>query len=88
MKKIISIFFFVLVGCSLENQDLEVKIDEVYLISTDWGTSNPFLKKIDTIRVIDIKNDYVLWEYKDSTKKTDRIEIFKHYCRPISYKEN
>ena len=72
-----------------DNQRMEVDIGEKYLFSYFWDNEDPFyFPRVDTVRVIDIKNDYVLFEEVSffNHQRSTTVKRFKHYARDIDVK--
>lgn len=83
ISKLILVLFFV-AGCSKEQQIPQKKltIGKYYLFFFYWENENPFeLKRIDTVKVIGIKNGYVQWQYKNGVKQSCSVSIFKDLIR-------
>lgn len=75
---------------TLKNQDLNVKVNDIYLLSYDWETENPFEKiVIDTVIVTGVTDKYVKWgltRWDTDTYMTCELSHFKHVIRPVSFK--
>ena len=70
----------------LKNQDIELTVGEEYLFSFDWEEENPFEQKIDTAKVLEIKDGYVKWNYRWSREgqfQSHEIKYFKHLIRKL-----
>lgn len=80
------IFLFVLWLFVEPKEKIEkVNIGDTYLFSFQWDKENPFEKvKIDTIKVLDIKNDYVQYQYAwANSPSSTKLRIFKECIKPI-----
>lgn len=95
MLKRITIGFFAntllvagLISCNnsgLKNQEAHIQVGENYIFSLDWENENPFEKiKIDTVKVVSIKGDYVQWEYKNGLRLSGKLKYFKHRHQPCN----
>lgn len=62
-----------------------VNVGDIYLFSFQWDNENPFENiKVDTVKVIDIKNDYVQYQYSWAKSPTStKLRIFKDCIKPI-----
>lgn len=70
----------------LKNQEIEVKAGERYLYSLDYDNEDPFEEiRVDTVKVIGIKNGYVQWEYKNGIRLSCKLKYFKHWTRVIKH---
>lgn len=73
-----------LVSCTnsgLKNQEARIEVGKNYIFSSDWDNEDPFVeKKIDTVKVVSIKGDYVQWEYKNGLRLSGKLDFFKHCC--------
>lgn len=63
----------------LRNQFMKVEVGDIYTISYHHNNDNPFIPKkpVDTIKVIDIKNGYVKYRYKNSYYYSRKLKYFK-----------
>ena len=80
------IFLFVLWIYATPKKEIEqVKIGETYLFSLQWEKENPFEEvKIDTVKVLDIKNVYVQYKYNWAKKPSStKLKYFKQSIKPI-----
>jgi hypothetical protein len=68
-----------------------VNINDTFLYSTNWDEPDPFEPiNIDTVTVIDIKKDYVLYEYKwnkIAIQNSTPLKSFKKNIKQISRKK-
>lgn len=77
-----------------DNQRMEVNIGEKYIFSYFWDNKDPFyFPRVDTVRVIDIKDGYVLFEdvmFENASafsyQRSMTVKRFKHYARNIDVK--
>lgn len=82
----ILIFLFVLWIYATPKKEIEqVKIGENYLFSLQWEKENPFEKvKIDTVKVLDIKNNYVQYQFNwAKSPSSTKLKYFKQSIKPI-----
>lgn len=80
------IFLFVLwLFVEPKNEIKKINVGDTYLFSFNWENENPFEKiKVDTVKVIDIKNDYILYKYSWAKSPTStKTRIFKLCIKPI-----
>lgn len=80
------IFLFVLWLFVEPKEKIEnVNVGDIYLFSFQWDNENPFENiKIDTVKVLDIKNDYVQYKYGWAKSPTStKLRIFKDCIKPI-----
>ena len=95
MFKRISIGFFAntllvagLISCnssSLKNQETQIEVGKNYIFSLDWENKDPFEKvEIDTVKVVDIKGEYIQWEYKNGVRLSGKLKYFKHRQKPCN----
>jgi|688.fasta_scaffold1948602_1 hypothetical protein len=80
------IFLIVLWLYALPKNEIEqINIGDTYLFSFQWDKENPFEKvKIDTVKVLDIKNDYVQYQYAwANSPSSTKLRIFKECIKPI-----
>lgn len=80
---IILLFFWIFLEPKKEIE--QVKIGDTYLFSLQWEKENPFEEvKIDTVKVLDIKNDYVQYKYNwAKTPSSTKLKYFKQSIKPI-----
>lgn len=96
MKQVKAIFSTLLVLISMyaiylalkpnfwQNQSTDIQIGEKYLYSHDWDSQDPFEDiKIDTVKVLNIKGDYVQWGNSSGYKTSNMLKFFKHNIRLI-----
>ena len=82
MKKLILLSLFLL-GCEQETQP---KIGKLYKHSFDYllEPKNPFeATRIDTVKVLDIKKGYVLYQFNNGYKRSDKITWFNKVTQEI-----
>lgn len=80
------IFLFVLwLFVEPKNEIKKINVGDTYLFSFQWDNENPFEKiKIDTVKVLDIKNDYIQYKYSWANSPTStKTRIFKDCIKPI-----
>lgn len=67
----------------LKPNTTKIEIGKHYATSFHWQEENPFKPtKIDTVKVIDIKDGYVLWEYKEGFTQSSKLKVFKLLLKP------
>jgi uncharacterized ion transporter superfamily protein YfcC len=65
---------------------ISVEINESYLYSYDFTNDNPFYKfDVDTVKVLDIKNNYVLY-IRDGKEDSEYLPNFFNRIRPLNKK--
>lgn len=82
MKKLILLSLFLL-GCEQEKQP---KIGKLYKHSFDYldQPNNPFeINVMDTVKVLDVKNGYVLYQFNDGVKLSSTIYWFNKITQEI-----
>ena len=74
-----------LVSCSKN----EIKVGDMYRFSWNWDEEDPFKKvEIDTVIVLNVKDNYVLYKYK--TKKfvnSIEVKFFEKNIKPLGNNE-
>jgi hypothetical protein len=75
---------------SKHGSNKNVSIDSVYLYSSNWDEEDPFAPIIiDTVRVINIKSNYVLYDKYNKQiryQTSNRIDYFIKNIKPLNKK--
>jgi hypothetical protein len=80
---IILLFFWIFLEPKPELE--EIKVGDTYLFSLQWEKENPFEEvKIDTVKVLNIKNDYVQYKFNwAKNPSSTKLKYFKQSIKPI-----
>lgn len=63
----------------------DISPGNTYLFSFEWDARDPFKEiDIDTIKVLDVRDGYVQWQYPSGIKQSSTARTFKKLTKPLS----
>lgn len=68
-------FFAWVMNNQKESDQINLEVGKYYQHSFNWTPEDPFeVTIIDTIKIVDIKDGYVQWEYKNGFRLSSKIQ--------------
>lgn len=77
-----------IINFSQKNEYPKIEVGYIYAHSYKWESDNPFdVPKIDTIKILEIRGDYALWQFKKGLALSTKIEFLQKNVKPIDQKK-